>query len=323
MREFRSRFAKDLDEMIAMLIVTGLKESSYITRAKSFDKFCADSKPECSELTEALCLEWIQPVMKESPQIIHSRICFLNGFAAYLRSVGKSACTLHNKFTSGHSLFVPYLFTDEELTRLFRVIDTDSSHKNTFQRILFSVYFRMVYTCGMRPSESRLLKKSHVDLKSGEITILCSKERKSRIVVMSDDMLQLAKKYRLVLDLTFPDSEAFFPSIHGSVSAASFYQKHLVRLWASANSETPADFLPRVRVYDLRHRFATAAIHRWLDQKEDISSKLPYLQMYMGHRNLSSTTYYVHLLPENLVKTAGIDWESFGAIFPGAELWQG
>ncbi len=322
MREFHSHFSKDLNEMIDMLIATGLKESTYISRARSFDKFCATSKPECTELTEALCLEWIQPIMKESPQIIHGRLCFLNGFAVYLRSVGKRACILHNRFASGRSLFVPYLFTDQELTRLFRAIDTDNTHRNNFQRILFSVYFRMVYTCGLRPGESRLLKKSNVDLKSGEITILCSKERKSRIVVMSDDMLQLARKYRLVLDSVFPDSEVFFPSIHGSVCAASFYQKHLVRFWAYANPETPTDFLPRVRVYDLRHRFATSAIHRWLDQKESISLKLPYLQMYMGHRNLSSTTYYIHLLPENLTKTVGIDWESLGAIFPGAELWQ-
>ena len=36
----------------------------------------------------------------------------------------------------------------------------------------------------------------------------------------------------------------------------------------------------------------------------------------MGHNHLNETKYYVHLLPENLVKSAGIDWISFDGIVP-------
>ena len=82
------------------------------------------------------------------------------------------------------------------------------------------------------------------------------------------------------------------------------------------------EFLPPVRVYDLRHRFATAVLNSWLDEKQDIHSRLPYLRTYMGHKDIESTAYYIHLLPENLVKSAGIDWESMGQIFPRAELWE-
>ena len=31
----------------------------------------------------------------------------------------------------------------------------------------------------------------------------------------------------------------------------------------------------------------------------------------MGHETFSETVHYIHLLPENLVKSAGIDWKSF------------
>ena len=41
-----------------------------------------------------------------------------------------------------------------------------------------------------------------------------------------------------------------------------------------------------------RHRFATAVLNRWLDEKKDLGSRLPYLQTYMGHRNLEATAYY-------------------------------
>lgn len=211
LRGFCSPFAEDLDNMIDLMVVSGGAESSYLPRARSFDTFCAHEHPECKELTEWLILEWLRPVMNKEPSVIHQRICFMNGFAKYLNNVGKPAFMMHNRFACGRTLFVPYIFSDDDLTRLFRVIDMNENHGNKFQRIQFSVYYRLVYTCGLRPNEGRTLKKKHVDLHSGEITIECSKERRSRIVVMSDDMRALAAKYSTLLNTFFPDTEFFFP----------------------------------------------------------------------------------------------------------------
>ena len=36
----------------------------------------------------------------------------------------------------------------------------------------------------------------------------------------------------------------------------------------------------------------------------------------MGHTSLSSTLYYVHLIPENLLKSRGVDWTRLNAIVP-------
>jgi len=42
----------------------------------------------------------------------------------------------------------------------------------------------------------------------------------------------------------------------------------------------------------------------------------------MGHSSLSETAHYIHLLPENLVKSAGIDWASFDEMIPEVITWQ-
>jgi integrase len=47
---------------------------------------------------------------------------------------------------------------------------------------------------------------------------------------------------------------------------------------------------------------------------------LPYLREYMGHSSLDETAYYIHLLPENLLKSAGIDWNRFNNMFPEADV---
>lgn len=321
-RGFRSKFAVDLDNMIDLMIVSGGVEATYLPYARNFDSFCTAEHPECAELTEWLVLEWLKPVMQKEPSVIHRCICFVNGLAKYLKNIGKTAFTMHNRFTSGRNLFVPYIFSDDDLSRIFRVIDANEKIGSQFQRIQFSVYYRLIYTCGLRPNEGRLLRRKHLDLHSGEITIECSKERRSRMVVMSDDMRALAGKYSNLLNAFFPDTDFYFPSKCGKEYPASFFQKYFVRFFAEANSDIPIDFLPRVRVYDLRHRFATAAIHRWLEQKKPIDVMLPYLQMYMGHARLSSTAYYIHLLPEHLAKENCVDWEQIDEALPEAELWQ-
>ena len=63
------------------------------------------------------------------------------------------------------------------------------------------------------------------------------------------------------------------------------------------------------RPYDLRHAFASRNIIRWIDSGRDVMELLPCLSAYMGHSELSSTLYYVHLIPERLRKSKGIDWD--------------
>lgn len=46
-------------------------------------------------------------------------------------------------------------------------------------------------------------------------------------------------------------------------------------------------------------------------EKADLNAMLPYLSAYMGHSNFSDTAYYIHLMPENLLASAAVDWKSW------------
>jgi hypothetical protein len=54
----------------------------------------------------------------------------------------------------------------------------------------------------------------------------------------------------------------------------------------------------------------------WLSENKDISALSPYLSAFMGHTEFSATLYYVHLLPEHLLKSSGIDWARFSNVYP-------
>lgn len=69
------------------------------------------------------------------------------------------------------------------------------------------------------------------------------------------------------------------------------------------------------RPYDLRHAFATRNLMRWVDEGQNIMVLLPFLSTYMGHSEFDSTLYYIHLLPERIRKSAGIDWRLLSSIY--------
>ena len=52
-----------------------------------------------------------------------------------------------------------------------------------------------------------------------------------------------------------------------------------------------------------------------MEDGRDIMALMPFLSAYMGHSDFSSTLYYVHLLPENLRKAKGIDWNLLSKVY--------
>lgn len=321
-KQFLSRMAPHMESMIAYKQALGYSENTYLTHCKNLDRYYRKYFPEDNRLTKGIVLKWMERRPGEAPATLHGRAGFIRGFGKYLASIGEEAYILPDKFTGGKSTFIPYLFTDKELAALFHEIDRAECSQDPLKPLLLSTVFRLIYTCGLRPNEGRCLRRCNVNLKTGEILITETKRNKERIVVMSDDMLALANSYAFIRDAAYPDSDWFFPASNGEPFSSAWLQKKFKGFFAAANPGTEPAILPAVRVYDLRHRFASAVLNRWLDEKEDLYSRLPYLRTYMGHKELSATAYYIHLLPENLVKSAGIDWESMRSLIPEVELWE-
>jgi integrase len=80
--------------------------------------------------------------------------------------------------------------------------------------------------------------------------------------------------------------------------------------------------LPKVRPYDLRHRFASTILQKWLTEERDFYAMLPYLRAYMGHEKFSHTAYYIHLLPENLLCSSGVDWSAIDSVNLEVTIWK-
>ena len=119
--------------------------------------------------------------------------------------------------------------------------------------------------------------------------------------------LALCQKY----DSVAGKRQWFFQKWDGTPYETSWYNRNWRQLIVS--SGIPWRGTPRP--YDLRHAFASRNIIRWMECGKDVMELLPYLSAYMGHAELTSTLYYIHLLPEKLRRAKGIDWEKLSMIY--------
>jgi len=313
MRDFSSGLAPAIAALLDYREALGYARNSHLSNLLKFDAFCAHNYPGVDYLTKDMVVEWLD----EQVAGVHPKTVTIRLLGRYLKAIGKESFIMPRGMSYERKTFAAYIFTDNELRNLFCAADaTPPAKSEPFIGAILPVLLRLIYTCGLRPNEGRELLHKNIDFKTGELLISNTKYKKDRLVVMSGDMLRLCREYDEYRKVFGRDNPYFFPSWGGGALVPNQLTHFFKEAWIRAHPEVPKDDLPRVRVYDLRHRFASAALNRWLDTGKPLGAKLPYLRTYMGHSTLNETAHYIHLLPENLVKSAGIDWQAFDELVP-------
>ena len=259
-------------------------------------------------------LPWCIQRDTEKAEGFRRRITAARELTKYLYAIGKCDGILSADLVPSTHRYTPYLFTDEELRNIFRICDVQKSNsKNPLYGNIISVIFRLIYFCGLRPNEGRELYRRDIDTNRCTLLIRKNKSHKERMIPMAEDLSILCKKFIAKRDILFPNSEFLFPSTTGEAYSAKWLTRQFLKIWEQAFPENKD---AHVRVYDLRHRFATAVLQEWIDNGEDLYTALPYLSSYMGHSDYRHTVYYIHLLPERLLKSTAINLEYFQSLIP-------
>lgn len=296
----------------------GFRTYGYKARLRSLCAYCR--KRTSQELDKDTVLGWLEECAETgSADATYRKASVVRSLANYINAFGGRAYVLpHALQPSRKSSFVPHVPDDAEMSRLFAAIDgvRDSGPGHLAVRGAYAVLFRLIYTCGLRPGEGVRAKTADLDLAAGTLFVRETKFHKERFVALSEPMSELLRKYVRELGRVMPKSESLFPAINGRHVNIKRVEKRLSRCWMQAHGDLPAEAVPRIRVYDLRHRFASAVLQKWLDEGRNIYSAIPLLRAYMGHSSLTSTLYYVHLLPENLRLSKGVDWERLNSLVP-------
>lgn len=300
-------------DMVALKVSLGYNAATYAAaHILPFLEYCETNFPDAAEITKEMLDGWL--VMREFATDNTRKHVIINvrHFTRYLNAIGQKAFVPTEDYNIKIQRYRPYIFTDEELRQLFNSIDDVKPCNRSHAEQILPVLFRLELCCGMRPNEPLNLRVEDVNLKTGDIFIRKSKRGKDRHIIISEDLRILCTKY----DQLAGRREWFFQHWNGGKFSVTWARNRFRMAWLRS-SLPEGEQSPRP--YDLRHAFATRALMRWIDEKRDVMALIPFLSAYMGHVSLEETLYYVHLLPERLKSSPGIDWDMLGEIYKAEE----
>jgi integrase len=218
----------------------------------------------------------------------------ISKFIEYLRSRSKTDVVRPPLPKRDKRKYIPHAFTQDELKRFFlncdNLPDTPISLRTQVRRITVPVFFRLMYSSGLRVCEARLLRVEDVDLSEGVLNVRHSKGPDQHYVALHDTMLTLMKKFDEDMQLLEPNRKYFFQSAYtGKPVSTEWVRQNFTAMWTACSD---AHAVP----YDLRHNYAVENINQWIGGGYDFS-RFVYLSKSMGHREFESTKYYFHLVP--------------------------
>ena len=278
-----------------------------------FDNYCYRNWPEASDITQEMVDSWCAQRITEKNNSTRSRIYPLINFLQYLQNRGLTDIQLPDIPRHEQSTYIPHAFTEQELSNFFHECDNYPINNNRLMdrnlKITIPVFFRLLYSSGIRTTEARHLKVADVDLPNGILNVHQSKGHSQHYIVLHDTMNSLLKQYHEAISILYPERIYFFPTTVDTGRSRIWVWSTFRKIWDKANTSYAT-------AYQLRHHYATENINKWIDSGFDFYDKLIYLSKSMGHSSLESTKYYYSIVPSMASILEEKTEKSFDEIIP-------
>ncbi|MDA3939767.1 MAG: tyrosine-type recombinase/integrase [Spirochaetia bacterium] len=315
MNKYRSFMAHQMDLFVNYLVASNKWSETYAANLQLFDRYCASYYPDAEKLEQSMLEGWCGKRPTETGMSCRKRISCIKVFVEFLRKNGFPDVPSVEIPGSEKTKFIPHSFTESELASFFNACDNlpkGKSWNEQVRAISIPVFFRLLYSSGLRTYEARLLGHEDVNLDTGVVSIRHSKGPNEHFVVLHDSMLTLMKRYDAAIRVFSPDRKYFFTSHKNKHHNRQWVEVNFRELWDSCGFSYA---IP----YSLRHCYATTNINKWTDNDDEFSSQFVYLSKSMGHTVLESTRYYYSLTPAFSGIILDLCSDSFDAIVPEVE----
>lgn len=197
-----------------------------------------------------------------------------------------------------HSDFIPYIFSDSEIQRMFK-----NAKENSLQDKNYNTFYTMLclyYCCGLRFSELHNLQiKNYFEIEK-KIIIDKSKNMVTREIPLSDSTYGVLSDY--IKNNTYIDGDNYiFVNSENKRISAYMIRKYYRELLEESVIPVRYDG-KRQRLHDLRHTFCVNALKQMEDKGFDLYTSTSVLSVYLGHKSITETEYYLRLVKDEAEK---------------------
>ena len=194
--------------------------------------------------------------------------CLIETYDLLMRSIGS---TWEKPFYKRYDK-LPKIPTEQNINMLI-------SHATTRMALILS----MSKELGTRPIELTWLKIKDINLQNGTVNIKSAKHCNARILKLKTRTLDMLKQHINKKDLK--QNDRLFPTNPENISDNYRHLRNrLAKKWQDPT-------IKNIRLYDLRHFFATMLYHKTKDTL--------FVKQQMGHKKIETTLVYTQLLQFN------------------------
>ena len=253
---------------------------------------------EHPKMTKEMVEDLVEKRPHESFSTQSRRISLLRQLAIYLNRLGVEAYIYPEQSKHKEAkTFVPYLFSDNEIRRIFEVADNLAPMTRwPHYQDVYPVLLRLLYAGGLRLSEALNLKLMHFDDINNTLTIENSKKGKSRVIPVSVSMSHVITKYmnKRFGGTNYDRDRYIFEAPDGNCYNRGSLRSTIIKIFKTAG--IPVNPSERhARVHDLRHLFSVKAMEKMKLEGMDLYCALPLLSLYLGHEGIRETEKYLWL----------------------------
>jgi integrase/recombinase XerD len=321
MIQFESIFKNELSEFLLLREVS-LSKSAFdhdCHYLKKFDDYLVRCGCCIKELVEDTVIGWICSLTGKSSSIANE-VIVIRIFLSRLNSIGIQAYIPPVPKVADD--YVPYIFSDMEVDRIFLLADSITITKNQpnpYIQLEYPMALRLMYGCGLRIGETLALRMRDVDLDNGVLTLRHTKGNKQRLVPMHMSLISILKSYCMAMGLIGKIDSFLFPSSDSdtpmSTKTAFHRFKNILKLSDIS--------LPGRRKHQrgpclhcLRHAFAFKSFAKAEKDGRGINDSVPYLSIYLGHNSLKETEKYLKFSSEMYPEAMELFDDYTAEIFP-------
>ena len=312
--KFSSFLSAELSQYADYRIASGLTGQVSLDNLRYFDRYLSERYPDSEVLTQDMIAGWFECRKTESTNSCLTRTNVVCAFLNYARLKGWTDITPPLRPAAVRSNFRPHGFTEQELKSFFDAcdnikMDKPRSLRQRIRKVSVPVFFRLLYSTGMRTCEARTSLRADVDWKTGIIEIRDSKGVDQHRIVLHQTMLALLDRYDKAMEKIIPGHKYLFPGPGDTPHSRMWQAYNFNAMWKQCCRD-------KARAYDLRSLYATTNINSWQCSGMEWYGNLVYLSRSMGHRFLQSTAYYYHLTPYLSDKMTELTAEGFDSMLP-------
>ena len=287
---------------------------------RGFDGYLCSISCDNKNLTEKQVIGWIHTLVGHT-RTIAAQVVVIRIFLIQLGSYG-----IHSYIPpvpKGHDDYVPYIFSETELNRIFYHADTlekgRKRQKNTLIHVEEPMILRLIYGCGLRIGETVSLKMGDVDLSTGVLTLKSTKGDKQRLVPMHHSLTEILEHYCMAIGIVGYPEKYLFPTIDPFEPITPMDARHkfnnvlelaeISQPGRKKNQRGPCQ-------HCLRHVFVFKAFANAEKNGHRIDDIVPYLSIYLGHDSLRETEKYLKFSSELFPEAMEMFGQYTAQIFP-------